>query len=51
MQGSSDKFYWGVFNEGTLEDLGGVVTWSEGLEGKTQGAEKPGMFEELQGEP
>lgn len=30
---------------GTLEDLGGVDMWREGLEGKVQGAEKPDVFE------
>lgn len=30
---------------GTLEDLGGVEMWREGLEGKVQGAEKPDVFE------
>ena len=44
---AGDQFYLGV-SEWTLDDLGGVVTWREGWEGKAQGARKAGMSEELQ---
>lgn len=38
-QGSSDKSYQGA-SEGKLDDLGGVVTRREGLEGKARATKK-----------